>query len=288
MIGITFDTNLLFYYIFDYLDQAKTRQVQEIVRRAKSNEQFEIFLLNTVRTELNSVTISILDITKTIVETNLTDNWDQLSLEDRINLLENLDKNFTEKFQELYKTKYKAKNNGEKAKIGLRLFRKLENRFHTRTREEIINDVLGGKNWEPVIASMNKRLDENFEPLPSTVSLKDNLMMELTLIDEKIVSENLKKKEGASANRMDRVILTEIYLALSGGVYDKIFFVTNDYDPFIIYNDLKNSLENSRNKQDTQGGSDKWRQVAERVLDKLGNLRIVNLSEGEVIFGSGI
>ncbi|MEM2663482.1 MAG: hypothetical protein QW665_09500, partial [Metallosphaera sp.] len=243
---------------------------------------------NTVRTELNSVTISILDITKTIVETNLPDNWDQLSLEDRINLLENLDKNFTEKFQELYKTKYKAKNNGEKAKIGLRLFRKLENRFHTRTREEIINDVLGGKNWEPVIASMNKRLDENFEPLPSTVSLKDNLMMELTLIDEKIVSENLKKKEGASANRMDRVILTEIYLALSGGVYDKIFFVTNDYDPFIIYNDLKNSLENSRNKQDTQGGSDKWRQVAERVLDKLGNLRIVNLSEGEVIFGSGI
>lgn len=53
MIGVTFDTNVLFYYVFGYPDKAEERQVMEITEYVKKNNQKKIELFPLIQLNKN-------------------------------------------------------------------------------------------------------------------------------------------------------------------------------------------------------------------------------------------
>ncbi|BCS93902.1 hypothetical protein [Metallosphaera javensis (ex Sakai et al. 2022)] len=285
MIGVTFDTNVLFYYVFGYLDKAKERQVMEITEYVKKNNQkkIELFLLNSVKQELESSATKIFDVVKVLVEKELPDNWDAMSYIERDNLLSEIDKNFYEKFRRVYTAKYTDRNLDDKAKIGHRFFRTFRHKLVTRAKQEILLDVLGNNYMNILTYHIIEKLGKDFESA-KYLNLDTELLQEIQLIEEKIINGYIKRHGKASDNRSDRIIFKEIYLTLRGNMYDKIIFFTEDYDQREIYNILHNSLTEFVNSVSVNVKSDVWMTTARRILDTLNNLRVLSLSEKELLY----
>ncbi|QKR01084.1 type II toxin-antitoxin system VapC family toxin [Metallosphaera tengchongensis] len=245
------DTNVLLDYLFDYIDKNKHLQARELVKTLKKTAS-SIYIPNGVEFEVLKVIAESFMILRDLIILEMRKNdWDNLSVKDRLNILDRTRNDFDQLFDDIRKKFYPNTSKGIRLSIAKRVFSTLASQLIDKRLSEIRDDILTENKIKDQEEYLTEKISKKFSTFPPSVTITNSF--------EEYLKHTIFMREFGKVKNVglgDLVIFYEILLAVKGRVCETLIIISNDYDLITIresliknLNDFMNSSNNKEHKK---------------------------------------
>ncbi|BDC17723.1 hypothetical protein [Acidianus sp. HS-5] len=266
------DTNIILKWVY-----------RKVLNESKSTEDFikslgreQCVVLDINLSEFVTIILDSYTIFSTVVYNNLRVDWDNLSIKEKLQVLENIRKNFDslyENVSSLYSSQIPP--SGIRQALAKSFFINMYNRIANWSFEEIKRHLVLKDKTDDLIDYIN--LEKEKISQSCTILTLSNLLIDMgkSLIINQLVDEGIRKflsrlkqnKFNKTPSRKDQLIFKAIIFLLYTNQYYKIVLITDDDDFKRIHNEVLNHLNDIiHGKADPRG---EYKEYAKEIYNIL-------------------
>ncbi|MCI2414724.1 MAG: type II toxin-antitoxin system VapC family toxin [Candidatus Aramenus sp.] len=272
------DTNVLIDYLFEFTDRHK--QAMELIRNLKE-KGYSIYVPYSVKNELLKIIAESFIILRDLIISKMKENnWDELFVENKMELLDEIKQNFYQLFENrryrLYpnttRKNYHNTDREIRPLLANKIFSKLRNELICKRLSEIQNEIMSENRIKDLEEYITKKLEGEFLKFPEEIGISFSSYEEE--MKHIIYLRTFGKIKNFGLNDMS--IFSEVYHEVSEGVCDNITIISKDQDLAVIkeseLNELEEFIKNSKNPE--------RKKYAEEIRDLIRyNIKVENLED---------